>query len=107
MPVARNTWQPSLTLKPASAVRRAPAHHAIGIDTVHRLVGEHAGLAKLGSNSARTARYPSKLPRRRRLMSSYRPNGRGKRVSPWTGTSRSRRPDGSLKTVKALIWKSG
>jgi len=42
MPVARNTWQPSLTLKPASAVRR----RTIGVDAVHRLVGEHAGFAE-------------------------------------------------------------
>jgi len=33
MPVAQNTWQPSLTLKPASAVRR----RTIGVDAVHRL----------------------------------------------------------------------
>jgi hypothetical protein len=31
-----------LTLKPASAVRR----HTIGVDAVHRLVGEHAGFAE-------------------------------------------------------------
>jgi hypothetical protein len=47
MPVARNTWQPSLTLNPASA--RAPADHAVGIDAVHRLVGQHAGLADRGA----------------------------------------------------------
>jgi hypothetical protein len=45
MPVARNTWQPSLILN----LGRAPANHAIGIDAVHRLVGEHAGLADRGA----------------------------------------------------------
>src|SRR5580693_4042465 len=47
MPVPRNTWQPSLILNPASAVRRRTM--PIGIDAVHRLVGEHAGLADRGA----------------------------------------------------------
>src|ERR1700719_3625031 len=42
MPVARNTWQPSLTLKPALAVRR----RTIGVDADHRNLGEPAGFAE-------------------------------------------------------------
>ena len=33
-------------LNPEAGVGRAPAHHAVGVDAVHRLVGEHAGFAE-------------------------------------------------------------
>ena len=43
VPVASNAWQPRLTLTPASAVRRRTI--TIGVDPVHRVIGQHAGLA--------------------------------------------------------------
>src|SRR6516164_1174197 len=43
MPVARNTWAAELDLE--ADISRAPADHAIGVDPVHRLLGQHIRLA--------------------------------------------------------------
>jgi len=42
MPVARNTWHPSLILE--TSLGRAPTDHAVCIDAVHRVFRQPAGL---------------------------------------------------------------